>query len=58
MVRKHAAWRCQMAAFAASVAAGNAGTIFRRIQGSKKERIPADVLWVPDGIDEEGHQVF
>ena len=37
---------------------GNPSRMLRRVLGPQKARIPADALWVDDGVDEEGSPVY
>ena len=58
VVRKKDSWLRQRQRYTAAVEAGCTGRIFSKILGPKKERIPADALWVPDGHDDEGNPIF
>ena len=53
-----ATWRRHLQMYEAAMATGNPSRMFRRILGPQKERIPADALWVDDGVDEEGSPVY
>ena len=58
VLKRHARWRRQLQMYEAAMATGNPSRMFRRVLGPQKARIPADALWVDDGVDEEGSPVY
>ena len=58
VLKRAASWRRHLQMYEAAMATGNPSRMFRRILGPQKERIPADALWVDDGVDEEGNPVY
>ena len=58
LLRQKGKWRQRLEAYEAALATGGTGPVFRQILGPQKESIPADALWVPDGVDEEGNETF
>ena len=58
VLKRAATWRRHLQMYEAAMATGNPSRMFRRILGPQKERIPADALWVDDGVDEEGSPVY
>ena len=58
VLKRKASWRRQLQLYEAAMATGNPSRLFRRVLGPHKVRIPADALWVDDGVDEEGNSVY